>query len=89
MVLSWATYAVGKADESKVLAADAASALEETGANRQAAAAWTELAELSAQIGDSSAALEAYRRATQLMGIAAQRPTTSAAGYETRERAAG
>ncbi len=69
MVLAAAEAALQ--DESAALdaTATAAAILEGAGATRQAAASWNELAELYVSLGRPDQAIEAFRRATALLGV--------------------
>ncbi len=60
----------------------AAELLESVGADKQAASCWTELAEIYAALGDQSAAINSYRRATTLLGS----KRTVRAGRSEQER---
>jgi tetratricopeptide (TPR) repeat protein len=68
MVRAIARSATGATEEASADALEAAVLLERLGAGRQAASTWTELAELYVALGDSERAIEAFRRATLLLG---------------------
>jgi tetratricopeptide (TPR) repeat protein len=68
MVRALARSAVGAREEASADALEAAVLLEGLGAGRQAASSWTELAELYVELGNSEQAIDAFRRATLLLG---------------------
>jgi tetratricopeptide (TPR) repeat protein len=68
MVRALAHSAIGEREQASADALDAAVLLEDLGAGRQAASIWTELAELYVELGDSGGAIDAFRRATLLLG---------------------
>ena len=68
MVRALALSAIEARDEASADAFEAAILLEHLGAGRQAASIWTELAELYVELGDSEKAIEAFRRATTILG---------------------
>lgn len=68
MVRALARSALGRRQEASADAYQAAVLLEDLGVGRQAASTWSELAELYVELGDSARAIEAFRRATLLLG---------------------
>jgi tetratricopeptide (TPR) repeat protein len=83
MVLAAAESALRRHEAARAHAQRAADLLERAGASRQAASRWTELAELCVQLGDSAAAIDAFRRATDLLGA---KKTAGAAGSQAVRR---
>ena len=73
MVRASAKVGLGQRSEAGADAIEAAEVLETLGAERQAASTWTDLAELQVALGDTAAAIGAFRKATELFGA---RPTT-------------
>jgi tetratricopeptide (TPR) repeat protein len=68
MVLAAAETALQQQDSALDAISRAAKILESAGATRQAASSWAELAEICVNLGQSEQAIEAYRKATQLLG---------------------
>jgi tetratricopeptide (TPR) repeat protein len=68
MVLAGAQTSTRNKEAARANARRAADLLERAGATRQAASRWSELAELCVEMGDSPAAIDAFRRATELLG---------------------
>jgi transcriptional regulator with XRE-family HTH domain len=81
MVLASAESALGRTTSARKNVRRAAEHLEHAGATRQAASRWTELAELSVQLGEPTAAIEAFRKATELLGA---KRTTGAPEHSRR-----
>jgi tetratricopeptide (TPR) repeat protein len=69
MVRALAQKAVGAREAACSDALEAAALLEDLGANRQAADNWTELAELYVQLNEPTYAIDAFRKATSLLGV--------------------
>lgn len=88
MVMAAANSGLGNASAGRKHAQRAADLLEHAGANRQAASRWTELAELYVELGDSAAAIEAFRKATDLLGAkkTAAGPVTHSAQRQPKQR---
>lgn len=74
LVLGHTLLALGKQDHAVAELRKAAQMLENAGGSRQAASAWSELAEVLVAAGCADDAITAYRRATEAVGIKA--PTT-------------
>jgi transcriptional regulator with XRE-family HTH domain len=93
MVLAASQSVLGEADDALANSRRAADLLERAGASRQAASSWTELAELCVDLGDSVSAIDAFRRATELLGARkmAGAPSSGEAGERlpTNQASAG
>ena len=74
--------AQGDTEDALALLRQAAGALEESEASRQAGTAWRELGEAYVELGRSTEAIEALRRASDLAGATYNplRPALAAAG---------
>lgn len=83
-MLALANRTLGRVDEAARAAREATKLLESVGALRQAAAAWAELAEVCASLGDSPLALAAYRHATTLLGLSVTQRTGAQTSSDTR-----
>jgi tetratricopeptide (TPR) repeat protein len=82
LVVGRVAMAQGDTEDALALLRQAASALEESEASRQAGTAWRELGEAYVELGRSSEAIEALRRASDLAGATYNplRPALAAAG---------
>jgi tetratricopeptide (TPR) repeat protein len=82
LVVGRVAMAQGDTDEALALVRQAASALEESEASRQAGTAWRELGEAYVELGRPTEAIEALRRASDLAGATYNplRPVLAAAG---------
>lgn len=88
MVLSAAESGLGNKTAAHEAIHRAADLLEQAGANRQAASSWTELAELCVSLGQSDQAIEAFRKANELLGAKRTAGTTNPAeAVEAKEEA--
>lgn len=68
MVLAAANAALQDHTNAHRATLHAAEILEQAGATRQAASSWTELAELCIEVGQTDQAIQAYRKAIELLG---------------------
>ncbi|HET9996859.1 MAG TPA: helix-turn-helix domain-containing protein [Nocardioides sp.] len=82
LVVGRVAMAKGDTEDALALLRQAANALEESEASRQAGAAWRELGEAYVELGRSTEAIEALRRASDLAGATYNplRPALAAAG---------
>ena len=82
LVVGRVAMAQGDTEDALALLRQAAGALEESEASRQAGAAWRELGEAYVELGRSTEAIEALRRASDLAGATYNplRPALAAAG---------
>jgi len=82
LVVGRVAMAQGGTEDALALLRQAANALEESEASRQAGAAWRELGEAYVELGRSTEAIEALRRASDLAGATYNplRPALAAAG---------
>ena len=82
LVVGRVAMAQGDTEDALALLRQAASALEESEASRQAGTAWRELGEAYVELGRSTEAIEALRRASDLAGATYNplRPALAAAG---------
>jgi tetratricopeptide (TPR) repeat protein len=77
MVLAAANAALDNKTGAHKATKQAAKMLEQVGATRQAASSWTELAELCVDLGETTQAIEAFRKATNLLGAKKTAGTTN------------
>lgn len=86
MVLAAANTAVEDKAGARKATRRAAEMLEQAGATRQAASAWSELAEMFVALGQTTEAIEAFRKATGLLGAKRTAGSTNPAVSPERPR---